>query len=101
MNKKKQRKYYKSLNLCSICLEKIGKKHQKKTICNHYFHYKCLDLWVQNNNSCPLCRAFIYDSTVFFFSPTNEIWAHNQNKYILVLLFLMMIICIYITSLIN
>ena len=100
MNKQIQRDYYKTLNLCSICLEKIGKKHLKKTKCNHTFHYKCLDIWVQNNNSCPNCREPIYENIIFFFSTTQSILGRNQNKIILVLLLMMFVFYIYILSLI-
>ena len=62
---------------CSICLEKlvrsqetennffeteINSNKEKKIIqCLHVFHKKCIDTWLENNNSCPLCRFKIYE----------------------------------------
>ena len=43
---------------CIICFEdlKIYKVHE--TTCKHFFHYKCLKGWIdeENNDDCPLCR---------------------------------------------
>ena len=32
--------------------------------CQHLFHYKCLDQWVQNKEACPFCRGKIEFATV-------------------------------------
>eukprot|EP00834_Sanchytrium_tribonematis_P002207 NODE_63_length_26141_cov_1.022656.p18 type:complete len:179 gc:universal NODE_63_length_26141_cov_1.022656:14673-15209(+) len=43
---------------CSICLEHY--KRNEKCIelkCNHVFHRACVSHWLQQNNSCPLCRC--------------------------------------------
>lgn len=48
----------KSSNACSICL--IDLKDNIKTLeCNHTFHNDCIDIWNNNNNTCPLCRKII------------------------------------------
>ena len=41
---------------CSICMHKINRVQFAYTNCNHYFHYKCLTKWLNNNMSCPNCR---------------------------------------------
>lgn len=45
---------------CSICL---GKFIQLNTIyltyCKHRFHLECLQHWMKNTNTCPLCRQDI------------------------------------------
>ena len=47
---------------CSICMDKI-KTNQKfralpcSEVKQHCFHTKCIDQWLQRNNSCPVCRA--------------------------------------------
>lgn len=48
---------------CSICFEEILEDDLFKSSCNHNFHIKCLNKWIEelrNKNSdfytCPLCR---------------------------------------------
>ena len=41
---------------CPICLEDINKYGNTMLECKHHFHTTCLTLWVEKNNSCPLCR---------------------------------------------
>ena len=42
---------------CSICLQKI-KLNQiiRGTNCNHDYHAKCLDRWLEERSFCPLCK---------------------------------------------
>lgn len=43
---------------CSICLDYFN--NDKKIIklnCDHIFHTECIKLWIENNNTCPLCRT--------------------------------------------
>lgn len=44
---------------CPVCLEPINKEQCKTTPCNHIFHTYCLSTWVNQNHSCPLCRAVV------------------------------------------
>ena len=45
---------------CSICCEDIVKSQIiRKMKCEHNFHYKCLDEWLETNKKCPLCRFSI------------------------------------------
>ena len=42
---------------CPICLDNYIKNDELyKLMCNHYYHKKCIDNWLSNNPSCPLCR---------------------------------------------
>jgi hypothetical protein len=45
--------------VCSICLNNFKKNELKRTLhCNHEYHKKCIDKWInKNNNSCPTCRS--------------------------------------------
>lgn len=47
-------------NSCSICLNdfKSGEKLVTPS-CNHNFHYKCLDKWLDHRENCPVCRSDI------------------------------------------
>ena len=40
---------------CVICLEPITER--AITPCNHHFDFLCLVSWLQEHNSCPLCKA--------------------------------------------
>lgn len=45
------------IDKCSICLKNMYYNTSIKTDCNHYYHLICLNTWLKNNNSCPLCRT--------------------------------------------
>ena len=40
---------------CSICFEEIN-ENESVTPCRHVFHAACLNLWLEQSASCPLCR---------------------------------------------
>ena len=45
---------------CSICLEPFHKKNSIIILsCDHKFHENCIKLWLNKDNSCPLCRLNI------------------------------------------
>ena len=42
---------------CAICLEEYKIGLYKRTLnCNHTFHKKCIDKWIGEKLSCPICR---------------------------------------------
>lgn len=49
------------LEECGVCFEKIKKSEKFRALpCSdtvyHKFHTACIDPWLQNHNTCPLCR---------------------------------------------
>lgn len=46
---------------CVICFETLGLNKNTKSChqCKNSFHKKCLERWLTNKNTCPLCRATI------------------------------------------
>ncbi|XP_054789012.1 RING-H2 finger protein ATL66-like [Prosopis cineraria] len=44
---------------CCICLStfKDGEKLKVLPGCDHSFHCECVDKWLSNHSSCPLCRS--------------------------------------------
>ncbi|XP_022102164.1 RING finger protein 215-like isoform X2 [Acanthaster planci] len=47
---------------CAICLEDfIPGKMIRVLPCYHQFHCKCVDLWLINKRTCPLCKLNIVD----------------------------------------
>lgn len=53
---------------CLICRDAMTSG--KKLPCSHVFHMDCLRMWLQHQQSCPLCRSDI---------PTNIPAARSQN----------------------
>ncbi len=47
---------------CHICFDNM--KNTITTKCNHTFCNSCLNLWLKNNNNCPLCRDILNDRSV-------------------------------------
>lgn len=42
---------------CSVCLDRIVVGQLASwTPCDHVFHKRCIDCWLQKSRSCPLCR---------------------------------------------
>ena len=51
-------------DICVICQEQCLEKSENSTPCGHVFHTGCLLGWLKNNNTCPCCRASLYDKPV-------------------------------------
>lgn len=45
---------------CSICqqstLQMDGIEISRNLLCNHKFHIGCIEYWLQNHKTCPVCR---------------------------------------------
>ncbi|CAN1200430.1 RING-H2 finger protein ATL1 [Linum perenne] len=44
---------------CAVCLNEFVDEEKLRRIpnCCHMFHIDCIDVWLQNNSNCPLCRT--------------------------------------------
>ena len=41
----------------SVCLNSLGNGEEvSKTRCGHYFHTACVNRWIAQRRSCPMCR---------------------------------------------
>jgi hypothetical protein len=53
-------------NTCGICHEIFEKKDKIRILsCGHYYHIKCIDIWIKKNITCPFCRSNILSYTEF------------------------------------
>ncbi|XP_061991825.1 RING-H2 finger protein ATL16-like [Rosa rugosa] len=53
---------------CAVCLNEFQEDEKLRIIpnCSHVFHIDCIDVWLQNNANCPLCRTSISSNTTRF-----------------------------------
>lgn len=44
---------------CAICLGdyQMNEKLQRLAVCGHSFHFDCIDKWLSNKTTCPICRT--------------------------------------------
>ncbi|KAI3707722.1 hypothetical protein L6452_26351 [Arctium lappa] len=52
---------HKDSSECAVCLAEFQHDEKLRMIpnCAHVFHIDCIDVWLQNNPNCPLCRNSI------------------------------------------
>ncbi|KAL3118846.1 hypothetical protein niasHT_008193 [Heterodera trifolii] len=64
---------------CSICLSKIGPK-AKQIKCQHTFHEQCINRWLQENTTCPICRQSLTDAkqSVSTYEPSTSNESENS-----------------------
>ncbi|KAK9160305.1 hypothetical protein Syun_006646 [Stephania yunnanensis] len=50
-----------SLCECAVCLNEFRGEEKIRILpgCSHLFHIDCIDVWLQSNANCPLCRTSI------------------------------------------
>ncbi|KAK7396428.1 hypothetical protein VNO78_17430 [Psophocarpus tetragonolobus] len=48
-----------SMCCCVVCLTEFQEHDMLKVLpnCSHAFHLHCIDIWLQTNANCPLCRS--------------------------------------------
>ncbi|XP_053516919.1 E3 ubiquitin-protein ligase RLIM-like [Artibeus jamaicensis] len=53
-----------TLNECSICITEYREGSQLRILpCSHEFHVCCIDRWLSDNSTCPICRRNVVDSS--------------------------------------
>ncbi|KAK3190312.1 hypothetical protein Dsin_029873 [Dipteronia sinensis] len=67
-----------SLCECAVCLNEFLDDEKLRRIpnCSHVFHIDCIDVWLQNNANCPLCRTSISSTTRI---PIDQIIAPSSS----------------------
>ncbi|CAM8949076.1 unnamed protein product [Rhodiola kirilowii] len=48
---------------CTICLAEYGDEDSLRFIpfCGHSFHKNCIDIWLRQHATCPICRTSVRD----------------------------------------
>ena len=65
--------------ICSICRQPITNICRKLNNCSHSFHVGCIDEWLVDNNTCPICRAVIPTERVVRNSPLQFRYYYNTR----------------------
>ncbi|KAL5795206.1 hypothetical protein ACOSQ2_000026 [Xanthoceras sorbifolium] len=54
-----------SNNNCAICLEEFvsGDLCRVLPLCKHIYHFQCINSWLLDELSCPICRCSVIEST--------------------------------------
>jgi hypothetical protein len=53
--------FLKKQHECCICLTNYVENDElNKLKCTHMFHKKCLMTWLMTNQTCPICRSYVY-----------------------------------------
>ncbi|OVA05944.1 zinc finger protein [Macleaya cordata] len=49
---------------CTVCLSEYQEKDILRILpyCGHFFHVACIDIWLQQHSTCPVCRISLRDS---------------------------------------
>ncbi|KAF9613375.1 hypothetical protein IFM89_007453 [Coptis chinensis] len=68
---------------CAVCLSKFEEIETLRLLpkCKHAFHVNCVDQWLENHSSCPLCRlkVDVEDLTVFAYSSSMRFSRTQSN----------------------
>ncbi|KAJ8405749.1 hypothetical protein AAFF_G00311860 [Aldrovandia affinis] len=55
-----------ALKTCSVCITEYAEGHKlRKLPCSHEYHVHCIDRWLSENSTCPICRRAVL-------APTNR-----------------------------
>jgi E3 ubiquitin-protein ligase RNF38/44 len=70
---------HQSVKGCVVCLNSFQEQDMLKVLpnCSHHFHLDCINIWLQTNANCPLCRTSISGNTQF---PMNRIIAAPSSS---------------------
>lgn len=50
---------------CPICLCKLGQGDETSVLkCGHGYHATCIYKWLDNANTCPVCRTSVRERTI-------------------------------------
>ncbi|KDP26545.1 hypothetical protein JCGZ_17703 [Jatropha curcas] len=64
---------------CVVCLNEFREQDMLRVLpnCSHSFHLDCIDIWLQSNSNCPLCRTSISGTNSRY--PIDQIIAPSSS----------------------
>lgn len=69
---------------CAVCLSAFDDSEFLRLLpkCKHAFHTECIDQWLENNSSCPLCRykVEIEDLALFKYSGSSRFLFRDRSS---------------------
>lgn len=68
---------------CPVCLGdyQAEDRLQQIPLCGHTFHMDCIDLWLSNHTTCPLCRlSLLASSKIPIESLTNQVVTVQESS---------------------
>lgn len=71
---------------CAVCLNEFQEEERLRIIpnCTHMFHIDCIDVWLQRNSNCPICRTSISRTTLFPLYPSDTINPNSDSDFIVI-----------------
>lgn len=51
---------------CTVCLSEFRSEDTLRILpfCGHFFHSTCIDIWLQQHCTCPICRVSLHELSV-------------------------------------
>lgn len=93
-------KPYEGVNVeeCSICIsnDEFTYKSWVELKCGHCFHRHCIDLWLENHRTCPICVQDVYNK-----HGMNENEKINENIKKMMWCCVFSVLCIIIVVIIS
>jgi hypothetical protein len=69
-------------NDCSICCEGVTVHSTAVRLpCSHIYHPKCIDTWLRQNHTCPICR-FSLPTLADFTTPRSILQKRHEEKLV-------------------
>jgi hypothetical protein len=70
----------KEIEKCTICFEIMDKN--KKSLCSfgHQFHKECIDNWIKEHQTCPICRSNLFIEGIYFEAQESYFKYMYKNK---------------------
>ena len=45
---------------CVVCIEDFNNDDNvRKLVCSHIYHSECVDMWIIEKNTCPICKKTV------------------------------------------